>query len=108
MNIKPKRPKKNIFYYLLKLISTARFELHAMIGKKQVILDKCTKCGLCAMKICPSGAISLTEENIPIFNEKVCTGCFGCVNVCPTLAIEFKSTRMRQPLITYKKYILKS
>ena len=43
-----------------------------IIGKKSVDLEKCTKCGFCATKICPTGCISMDSDNLPTFNEKLC------------------------------------
>lgn len=74
-------------------------------GKKTVNLDKCTRCGLCATKICPSGCITLNEEKIPQFNEKLCISCQGCVNLCPSLAIEAKG-KGKIPYTVYGKMIL--
>ncbi|QEE16908.1 EFR1 family ferrodoxin [Promethearchaeum syntrophicum] len=77
------------------------------IGKKVVNLERCTKCGLCATKICPSGCITLNSESIPEFNEKLCISCQGCVNLCPELAITGKGKK-NYPYTTYNKYIIQS
>jgi formate hydrogenlyase subunit 6/NADH:ubiquinone oxidoreductase subunit I/menaquinone-dependent protoporphyrinogen IX oxidase len=76
------------------------------IGKKRVILEKCTKCGLCATVICPSGCISMDDKNLPKFNEKLCIGCQGCVNLCPSLAIEGKA-KGKSPFTLFSIWVLK-
>jgi len=97
----------------LKYLLTAMFLLSdnmlskGTIGNKVVNLEKCTKCGLCATKICPSGCITLNSESIPEFNEKVCISCQGCVNLCPELAITGKG-KNNHPFTTYNKYIIQS
>jgi len=97
----------------LKLLMTVMFLLSdnmlakGTIGKKVVDLEKCTKCGLCATKICPSGCITLNGESIPEFNEKLCISCQGCVNLCPELAITGKG-KNKHAFTTYNKYIIQS
>ena len=101
------KPKRGLWWTFIATISSFRFELQILVGKKKIVEDKCTKCGLCATHICPSGAITLDESNLPQFNEKLCNGCYGCVNLCPTLAIETKSTKSKQPYTTYRKILTK-
>lgn len=98
-------PKKYFKWSFLASISTYRWEMQMMLGKKTLDKEKCTQCGLCANKYCPSGAITLGAEKYPVFNEKLCQGCQGCINLCPTLAIETKSSRNKQPFVTYRKEI---
>jgi flavodoxin/Pyruvate/2-oxoacid:ferredoxin oxidoreductase delta subunit len=76
------------------------------VGKKKVLIEKCTKCGLCATKICPSGCITLNSENYPQFNEKLCISCNGCVNLCPELAIVGRG-RNKHAYTANTDYILK-
>ncbi|WP_371802396.1 EFR1 family ferrodoxin [Candidatus Lokiarchaeum ossiferum] len=98
-------PQKYFKWSVLGTVSSYRWQMQMLVGKKKLIQDKCTKCGLCANKICPSGAITLNSDKHPEFNEKLCQGCQGCINLCPTLAIETKSSRTKQPFVTYRKEI---
>jgi Pyruvate/2-oxoacid:ferredoxin oxidoreductase delta subunit/flavodoxin len=106
--LETKKPKMYFYWSILAMMSKWRWCLRIFIGKKTVNEEKCTRCGLCSTKICPSGAITLTEDNFPIINEKNCQGCWGCVNLCPTLAIETKTAKKKHPLTTYSKYIMKN
>ena len=47
--------------------------------------DECIGCGLCA-KSCAEGAITMDQENKPLFSPDRCTYCGDCVKVCPTEA----------------------
>ena len=47
--------------------------------------DECISCGLCA-KSCVEGAITMDQENKPLFSPDRCTYCGDCVKVCPTEA----------------------
>lgn len=53
----------------------------------RVTADKCTSCGLCE-RICPVKAITL-KAGKPVWTKPNCTICLGCLNRCPTAAIEF-------------------
>lgn len=33
--------------------------------------------------VCPFGAIKMSDDNLPIIDEKLCTGCGKCVQACP-------------------------
>jgi Fe-S-cluster-containing hydrogenase component 2 len=76
-------------------------------GFKRVDKEKCTKCKLCAENICPSGAISMGDNNFPKIREIKCVGCQGCVNLCPEDAIWSYSTRNHVQYDYYKEYILR-
>lgn len=53
-------------------------------------VEGCKSCGLCA-ELCPNGNIVL-ENGVPKFGEN-CDLCLGCLNCCPTDAIDYgKST----------------
>ena len=41
----------------------------ATVGIKRINKEKCTKCNLCATKICPSGAITINNNQYPKINE---------------------------------------
>ena len=42
----------------------------------------CIGYGTCA-RICPFGAITMNEENLPVINEATCTSCGKCASACP-------------------------
>lgn len=42
----------------------------------------CLGLGTCA-RACPFYAITMSEEKLPVINEKKCTGCGVCVTTCP-------------------------
>jgi len=52
-----------------------------MKGPKACIYG-CIGFGTCA-KVCPFGAISMSEENLPVVDEDKCTACGKCVAACP-------------------------
>ena len=76
------------------------------VGIKRADKKKCTSCGLCATKICPSNSIRLNKKNQPKFAEIYCTGCNGCVNLCPADAIWTYQTKNRMAYNLYKELIL--
>jgi NADPH-dependent glutamate synthase beta subunit-like oxidoreductase len=47
----------------------------------------CLGKGTCA-KSCPFGAITMSENNLPVIDPGLCTGCGTCESVCPTGAIK--------------------
>lgn len=49
--------------------------------------DKCIHCGLC-QRICPAGAIELMGT-LPEWKKQSCYLCAGCLNRCPTEAIQY-------------------
>lgn len=102
----PNKEFPNLLCSLLTPFISQRWEMAMVEGIKQVDVSKCTACGLCAKKICPSGAITLDDQNHPLFNQNICIGCSGCVNLCPTLAIWTKAGISKHPYTTYSKYVL--
>jgi pyruvate formate lyase activating enzyme len=49
------------------------------------ISNKCVgadKCGAECLKVCPSGAINLSQHGQPVTNRKVCINCGKCVDAC--------------------------
>ena len=52
------------------------------------VTTDCKSCGLCA-SICPCQAIEI-QEGKPIWKQKKCVYCFGCLHRCPQMAIRYK------------------
>lgn len=102
----PKKEYPNLICSILTPLISQRWQMAMVEGIKHVDLEKCTACGICANKICPSGAITLDSQNHPIFNQNICIGCSGCVNLCPTLAIWTKNGINKHPYTLYAKYVL--
>ena len=61
------------------------FNRFAMSPAKFYATDDCTGCGLCE-RICPAGTITIQGK--PVWG-KACTQCLGCLNRCPTNAIQY-------------------
>jgi Pyruvate/2-oxoacid:ferredoxin oxidoreductase delta subunit/flavodoxin len=99
-------PYLNIQSMIWSWLFTWRWQMALTVGIKRVDKEKCNNCTLCATMICPSGAIKLTDENFPRFNEFKCMGCNGCVNLCPEDAIWSYQTRNRVQYDLYADYIL--
>ena len=99
-------PKFQIATSIWAIFFTWRWEMALTVGLKYVDKSKCTKCGICATTICPSGAITLTKSKIPKFNEWKCVGCNGCVNLCPVSAIWSIRTKNHHPYDFYNKSII--
>ncbi|UFS69166.1 4Fe-4S binding protein [Geomonas sp. RF6] len=49
----------------------------------ELCADECISCGLCA-KSCTEGAITMGDDDKPVFNGSNCIYCGDCVKVCPT------------------------
>jgi NAD-dependent dihydropyrimidine dehydrogenase PreA subunit/flavodoxin len=68
------------------------------------VTANCTACGLCE-RICPGSAISMADGK-PRWGKTRCVHCLGCINRCPTRAIEYgKATdhtgRYVNPRVTF-------
>lgn len=59
-----------------------------LFAKRYKILSTCTGCGICA-KVCPSRAITLSEQKKPCVAAKKCEHCQACLQLCPQQAIKF-------------------
>jgi Pyruvate/2-oxoacid:ferredoxin oxidoreductase delta subunit len=59
--------------------------------RPRLLADRCNKCRACRTACFDGGyqAISWNDEQ-PVFDQVVCTGCSLCSNVCPTGAISMK------------------
>ncbi|MGP8320675.1 MAG: 4Fe-4S binding protein [Methanosarcinaceae archaeon] len=55
-----------------------------MVAKINV--DECVGCGTCVDE-CPTGAISMNDNDIAVVNADECTDCGACIDACPTEAI---------------------
>lgn len=98
-------PPKKLLLVIWAAFLTWNWQMMLTVGFKRVDEKKCTRCGLCATKICPSKAIRLTNDKLPTFVERKCVGCNGCVNLCPEDAIWTYKTRNRLPYDLYKEFI---
>ncbi len=58
----------------------------------------CLGYGTCS-RVCPFGAISMTEDHLPFIDIAKCTGCKKCEAACPTKVIEVLPAS-RQVLVT--------
>lgn len=38
-------------------------------------------------RVCPFGAIKMSEDNLPMIDDELCTGCGKCVQACPKMII---------------------
>ncbi len=101
-----KIPQKKILLSIFTSLLSWRWQMGLTAGIKQVDKEKCTKCGICANEICPSGAITLDSEGHPKFNEFTCVGCNGCVNLCPVDAIWAYKSRNHHQYNAFRKYII--
>jgi uncharacterized Fe-S center protein len=74
--------------------------------KPEVMKDKCTSCGECAIH-CPSQAITI--EKTAQLNRDTCIGCGMCIVTCKYGAIEFQWTDAREAVkktLCYTRTIL--
>ncbi len=51
--------------------------------------DECVGCGSCE-SVCPTGAISVNEEDIASVDPDKCDECETCIQECPVEAISMK------------------
>jgi flavodoxin/Pyruvate/2-oxoacid:ferredoxin oxidoreductase delta subunit len=103
----PKQLHPILGYSMLTWFLSANWAMAiATVGIKHVDPDVCTKCGLCATRICPSGCIQIGEiSKLPNFKQSKCVGCNGCVNLCPTSAIYSTITKCHNQYTIYRDYV---
>lgn len=58
----------------------------------------CLGYGTCS-RVCPFGAITMTDDRLPLIDMHTCTGCRKCETACPTKVIEVLPAS-RQVLVT--------
>lgn len=100
-------------YILEKLVPFLVLNVSAGVKKYFYIDSKCTGCGICA-KLCLSGKIVI-EGKQPLWPaDKKCYMCYGCLNACPSEAIQIYSQswmkshteengRYRHPYVTLEE-----
>ena len=72
------------------------------INRHCIAKDYCINCGVCE-QICPVGAINLADYSI---DTKSCIVCMGCVNNCPTEALEMEV--FGSPIVGFKRFCEKN
>lgn len=94
--------------YLFTGLFSFRWQMAVVEGlRKRIDEKRCTGCGLCVRKICPSGALSFDGKTpVPVIRHRLCVGCSGCVNLCPEGAVTTAMSRNRSPYTGTKGYIL--
>lgn len=51
--------------------------------------NKCPQNHRCpSIAVCPVGAISQNEFELPVINQELCIECGKCINFCPRKAIQ--------------------
>lgn len=58
----------------------------------------CTGCGVC-VDVCPTGAISLDEEDISRIDLALCNGCLVCLDACSNGAIKRVESSELTPVV---------
>lgn len=69
-------------------------------AKVRIDKSKCNLCGLC-LKFCPTGVFKHEDRGIKV-NDELCIACYGCVILCPNVAISVEVTSYI--IIDYAKY----
>lgn len=82
--------------YVLHKLAVMEKEVEFTVG------EQCKGCGQC-VRICSMKAISL-KEGRPIRDMKKCTFCLGCVNVCPTQALQVGKKTIGNPRYVHSIY----
>jgi len=83
---KEQKPKKSLFYNLVKNISKEETEKWPLKAKNYKINNDCTKCKKC-IRVCPVENIKMVEDEI-LFEEH-CEYCLCCIHICPQRAINY-------------------
>lgn len=82
-----KKAKQEVAYLPMESRKESFKEVELGLTWDQGILEalRCVHCGPCAECLVEEG---LCEQDIPIINEKTCSGCGTCVSICPFEAIK--------------------
>jgi ferredoxin len=80
-----------------------KFNRKFVIGKPNVIRDKCDKCGLCE-QICKFDALKL--KPYPCFDRNKCIRCYGCYEVCPKDAIFIEKNIIARQILKLREAVL--
>lgn len=59
------------------------------LRKAEVDKNLCVACG-CCVKVCPSGAITVSNGIRAVVDWKRCIGCGKCAKECPASVIEIR------------------
>lgn len=62
---------------------------HALNTENFSVSDSCIACGICE-RGCLASAIEVREGR-PVWVKARCFMCFGCLRICPTVAIRYGS-----------------
>ena len=81
----PERERSSGTYLASRLIVKPYYRLF-IHAKAFRATEKCIGCGKCA-SVCPLGNISM-KDGRPLWGDR-CTHCMGCINLCPTEAVEY-------------------
>lgn len=73
-----KKVKDRFFYNQIRDCACANL---VMKGQKECIYG-CLEFGTCA-RVCPFGAITMSDEGLPVIDESKCRACGKCVAICP-------------------------
>ncbi|MCL2854385.1 MAG: 4Fe-4S binding protein [Defluviitaleaceae bacterium] len=96
---KPKKPafadvfemdkaiKKHPAFYRNLLLNQLYNESQSHGWKTWLINQNCDGCGICE-KLCPCGALQMTEEGRPHHNATLCLNCGLCKIICPQKALQ--------------------
>lgn len=78
---------------------------HRRLRMKEINVnpEKCESCATC-VRFCPTGAITVPDDEIAQIDKDACVGCGACANVCPEGSIEL--TRELGPVIKIKKLLV--
>lgn len=78
---------------------------HRRLRMKEINVnpEKCESCATC-VRFCPTGAITVPDDEIAQIDKDACVGCGACANVCPEGSIEL--IRELGPVIKIKKLLV--